>query len=103
MMKKEMIFPSPSVPSGPCTCSRSSLRASFRNYCLHNGAVLSLASFYSRLLETSVTPSQTLHLLHAQAAFFLLVFPFPVLPFVRLLFLCWAALAVVQCRRAGLR
>lgn len=103
MMKKEMILTSSSVRSGQYAASRPSVFAAFKGYCLRSKAVHSLSAFYSRLLETCVTPLQTLHLLHAQMAFVLMVFPFPFSPFVRFLFLGWFALTMVQCRRAGLK
>mgnify|MGYP006964171774 CR=1 FL=1 len=65
-MKKEMILPSSSVRSGQYAASRPSVFAAFKGYCLRSKAVHSLSAFYSRLLETCVTPLQTLHLLHAQ-------------------------------------
>ena len=82
-MKKEMILPSSSVRSGQYAASRPSVFAAFKGYCLRSKAVHSFSAFYSRLLETCVTPLQTLHLLHAQMAFVLMVFPFPFSPFVR--------------------
>ena len=84
MMKKEMILPSSSVRSGQYAASRPSVFAALKGYCLRSKAVHSLSAFYSRLLETRVTPLQTLH-------------------FVRFLFLGWFALTVAQCRRAGLK
>ena len=66
MMKKEMILPSSSVRSGQYAASRPSVFAALKGYCLRSKAVHSLSAFYSRLLETRVTPLQTLHLLHAQ-------------------------------------
>ena len=69
MMKKEMILPSSSVRSGQYAASRPSVFAALKGYCLRSKAVHSLSAFYSRLLETRVTPLQTLHLLHAQLAF----------------------------------
>ena len=98
MMKKEMILPSSSVRSGQYAASRPSVFAALKGYCLRSKAVHSLSAFYSRLLETRVTPLQTLHLLHAQLAFVLMVFPLPFSPFVRFLFLGWFALTVAQCR-----
>ena len=71
MMKKEMILPSSSVRSGQYAASRPSVFAALKGYCLRSKAVHSLSAFYSRLLETRVTPLQTLHLLHAQLAFVL--------------------------------
>ena len=97
-MKKEMILPSSSVRSGQYAASRPSVFAALKGYCLRSKAVHSLSAFYSRLLETRVTPLQTLHLLHAQ-----LVFPLPFSPCVRFLVLGWFALTVAQCRRAGLK
>ena len=89
--------------SGQYAASRPSVFAALKGYCLRSKAVHSLSAFYSRLLETRVTPLQTLHLLHAQLAFVLMVFPLPFSPFVRFLFLGWFALTVAQCRRAGLK
>ncbi len=124
MMKKEMILPASSVRSGQYSASRPSvfaalskpltpgvakraclcacLIAALKGYCLRGKAVRALSAFYSRLLEARVTPLQTLHLLHAQLAFFLMVFPLPFSPFVRFLCLGWFALAAARCRRAGL-
>ena len=93
-MKKEMILPSSSVRSGQYAASRPSVFAALKGYCLRSKAVHSLSAFYSRLLETRVTPLQTLHLLHAQLAFVLMVFP---LPFFVLGMVCLDGGAVPSC------
>ena len=104
-MKKEMILPSSSVRSGQYAASRPSVFAALKGYCLRSKAVHSLSAFYSRLLETRVTPLQTLHLLHAQLAFVLMVFPLPVFLLLFRFFVLWDGLplTVAQCRRAGLK
>ncbi len=99
-MKKEMTL---QVNSGRYTVSQTSIFASIKSCFLRSVPVVSLASFYSRLLEMHVTPLQTLHLLHAQLAFFLMLLPFEFSVLVRALFVLWFALSVCQCRRAGLK
>ena len=96
-MKKEMILPSSSVRSGQYAASRPSVFAALKGYCLRSKAVHSLSAFYSRLLETRVTPLQTLHLLHAQLAFVLMVFPLPFSPFFVLGMVCLDGGAVPSC------
>ena len=99
-MKKEMILPSSSVRSGQYAASRPSVFAALKGYCLRSKAVHSLSAFYSRLLETRVTPLQTLHLLHAQLAFVLMVFSAPVFsfcPFFVLGMVCLDGGAVPSC------
>ena len=81
MMKKEMILPSSSVRSGQYAASRPSVFAALKGYCLRSKAVHSLSAFYSRLLETRVTPLQTLHLLHAQLALSLIHISEPTRPY----------------------
>lgn len=103
MMKKEMTLPVSSLGCGCESSGRSSWLASFKAFCLGCAPVLFLSAFYSRLLEMRVTPRQTLHLLHAQCAFFVLLFPLPFSLWMRLLFLLWFVLSVRGCRRAGLR
>lgn len=62
-----------------------------------------MSGFYTRLLEMPVTPLQGLHLLHAQLAFLLMIFPADFSLPVRFLFIAWFGLALLQCRRAGLK
>lgn len=102
-MKKEMTLPVSALDSGRVPAGRSSLFAAFKAFMLRSAPVLFLASFYGRLLEMRVTPLQALHLLHAQCAFFLLLFPLPFALWLRAIFLIWFASVLRQCHRAGLR
>lgn len=59
-----------------------------------------LARLYGSLLERKITPRQTLHLLHVQAAGAVLVLPVTVHAGFLLLALAWLGLAAWQCRRS---
>ncbi len=57
-----------------------------------------LAHLYSLLLEETVTPRQTLRLLHAQLAGLCLLWPADIALSLRGMALAWAAAAIYQCR-----
>ena len=64
--------------------------------------IKTLSDFFSSVLEEEVSPMQTLCFLNAFLAFFMLVFPVGI-PFVlRIIFLCWFVLSLLQCRQAGM-
>jgi len=58
-----------------------------------------LADYYSAVLERKIDVRQTLHLLNAQAAFAMTVFPVDGPLAVRALCLAWFVGAVLKCRR----
>lgn len=102
-MNKEIMLPVPSLHNERTHTYRSSVRTQFKSFFLHCAPLLFLSSLYSRLLEMHVTPCQTLHLLHAQLAFYAMIFPFTMSLWVRFLLLAWFVWTVILCRRAGLR
>lgn len=62
-------------------------------------AVRSLARLYSLLLEEDITPTRTLHLLHAQIAAIAAICPAGMPTILRLLCLVWAGIAIRRCGR----
>lgn len=102
-MKKEMIWSPVQVPSVERTSlCWSSPFAGLRKRIELSVPIVRLSRCYTRLSERRITPLQTLHLLHIQAAFGTFVFPlaFPLL--VRALMLVWFVVALLQGRRSGL-
>ena len=64
--------------------------------------VKSLSALFSAVLEEEVNPMQTLCFLNAFLAFFMLVFPVSIPFLLRLIFLGWFVLSLLQCRQAGM-
>lgn len=62
--------------------------------------MLNLADLFSCILEEKVSTTQTLHLLHAHAAFSLLILFGGTSVLVAALLFAWFALSVIQCRRS---
>lgn len=89
--------------SGYATLQRSERSFSIRSLVIaleSLGFVKALAAIYSGLLEETVSPRRTLHLLHAQVACLILVFPAALPLLVRVLLFVWAVLAVRGCRKS---
>lgn len=59
-----------------------------------------LSSYYGQVLERPINIRQTLHLLHAQVAAFMTIFPVNGPMFFRLFCLFWLVSAVLKCRTA---
>lgn len=102
-MKKEMTLSAFTGRASRFTGSRSSLCLALCLSCARSLPVMWLSRCYSRLLGEAVGPLRTLRLLHVQLAFLLLVLPVPFLFAVRVFFLLWFGLALLQCRGSSCR
>lgn len=102
-MKKEVTLQS--VPTTPCSVWDVvlGLCRSLKHKVLTGKPLCVMAQFYSRLLETSITPLQALLLTYAQVVFWLMVFPYPFAIVTRVVFILWFAVALLQCRKNGVR
>jgi hypothetical protein len=65
--------------------------------CLQN-----LSELFSAVLEEDVSPMQTLCLLNSVLSLFMVVFPIGIPFLLRILFLVWFVLSLLQCRQAGM-
>lgn len=101
-MKKEMILQTATTRSSKNSFTWFAGWACCKSI-LSSRRLMSLSRYYSRLLELPVTSLQTLYLLHAQLAFVCLVFPVECSLSIRVLFLVWFALSVLQCKCSGLK
>ena len=102
-MKKEMTLTTSTLRSEKVNNIRlSSVWACVKAAVLCSRPIVSLARLYTQLLGEPISPLQTLHLLNAQLSFLMLVFPLSFTIMVRILFLVWFGVALLQCRRAGL-
>lgn len=102
MMKKEMTMTTGHLRPRPKTFRRQNHLSRCQTSQTDRRPLESLAHLYSRILEEKVTPPQALRLLHAQLAFLLLAFPCHLPILVRILFLVWFTVSLIQCRRAGI-
>lgn len=57
-----------------------------------------IASYYSRILEQTVTTSQAKSLVNAQCAFVALIMPLELGILYRIIALLWFAISVLQCK-----
>ena len=65
--------------------------------CLQN-----LSELFSAVLEEDVSPMQTLCLLNSVLSLFMVVFPIGIPFLLRILFLVWFVLSLLQCRQAAM-
>lgn len=61
-----------------------------------------ISELFSMIVEEKISPLQTLHLLHAMFALIFVVFPVEMSFVLRLLFIGWFALTLLQCKQSGL-
>ena len=91
-----------------CTVSNSQLRAARRAFTLSSivgwmasfSAIRALAEMYSGLMEETITPQFTLHLLHVQLAVFVNVVPVGMPLLLRFALLLWLGASLALARRA---
>lgn len=108
MMTKKQLLTAPALPT-PCNANATPFNAN-GTPCVTStsstlverlaatSAVRRLADLYSHLLEETVSPRRTLHLVHAQVAALALFFPIDMPASARLLCLAWFGIACLQCK-----
>lgn len=64
--------------------------------------IQSMSELFSAVMEENVTPMQTLCLLNSVLAGLMLIFTACVPMMVRLIFLVWFGISLLQCRQAGM-
>ena len=79
-----------------------SARVSFSRHLASTELIQSLSEFFSAVLEEEVSPMQTLCLLNAVFALVMAVFPLGIPLVLRILFLLWFGIGLLQCRQADM-
>lgn len=90
MLKKEVSLDTPLTSRRPTYSSLFSLLSS-------SNWLQGLTGLYSDLLGERITPVQTLHLLHVQTAFAVLLLPVDISLPLRFILLLWTIVAALSC------
>ena len=77
-------------------------RFSLKNKILSSDLLKNISEVFSMIVEDNVSPLQTLYLLQAMLALVFVVFPIDIPLLMCFLFIGWFALALMQCKQAGL-